>query len=73
MSKKKAFALRVNEDMMKAIEKWAADEFRSTNGQIEWMLTQALKDGKKNPHKKREIIKKKRLFEGAFLGIRFKY
>ena len=43
MSKKKAFALRVNEDMMKAIEKWAADEFRSTNGQIEWMLMTSIK------------------------------
>ena len=31
MPKKKAFALRINEDMLKAIEKWAADEFRSTN------------------------------------------
>lgn len=43
MAKKKAFALRVNEDMMKAIEKWASDEFRSTNGQIEWMLHEMLK------------------------------
>ncbi len=44
MAKKKAFALRLNEDMMKAIEKWAADEFRSTNGQIEWILDKALKE-----------------------------
>jgi len=29
---------------MKALEKWAADEFRSTNGQIEWIITKALKD-----------------------------
>jgi hypothetical protein len=29
--------------MMEAIEKWAADDFRSTNGQIEWILSQALK------------------------------
>ena len=28
---------------MEALEKWAADEFRSTNGQIEWILDQALK------------------------------
>lgn len=49
MSKKKAFALRVNEDMLKAIEKWAADEFRSTNGQIEWMLMRQLKDAKREP------------------------
>ena len=49
MAKKKAFALRVNEDMLKAIEKWAADEFRSTNGQIEWMLMQSLKESKREP------------------------
>ncbi len=44
MGKKKAFALRLDEEKMKAIEKWAADEFRSTNGQIEWILHKALKD-----------------------------
>ena len=44
MSKKKSFVLRLSEDKMKAIEKWAADEFRSTNGQIEWIITKALKD-----------------------------
>lgn len=44
MPKKKAFALRINEDMLKSIEKWASDEFRSTNGQIEWMLMQYLKE-----------------------------
>jgi hypothetical protein len=52
MPKKKAFALRINEEMLKAIEKWAADEFRSTNGQIEWMLKQSLKDAKREPKKK---------------------
>lgn len=40
---KKAFVLRINKEMMDAIEKWAADEFRSANGQIEWILNQALK------------------------------
>jgi hypothetical protein len=43
---KKPFALRVDEEMMKAIERWAADEFRSVNGQIEWMLHQKLKEAK---------------------------
>lgn len=43
MAKKKAFALRLNEDMMSAVEKWAADEFRSTNGQLEWIVAEALK------------------------------
>ncbi|WP_046745856.1 Arc family DNA-binding protein [Kordia zhangzhouensis] len=52
MAKKKAFALRINEDMLKAIEKWATDEFRSTNGQIEWMLMQSLKNAKRVPNKK---------------------
>lgn len=52
MSKKKAFALRVNEDMLKAIEKWASDEFRSTNGQIEWMLMKSLKEAKRKPKSK---------------------
>ncbi len=47
MSKKKSFALRLNEDKMKALEKWAADEFRSTNGQLEWIITKALKDSKR--------------------------
>ena len=54
MGKKKAFALRVDEDMLKAIEKWASDEFRSTNGQIEWMLNRALKDAKRQPKSKKE-------------------
>ncbi|ARV11177.1 Arc family DNA binding domain-containing protein [Gilvibacter sp. SZ-19] len=54
MAKKKAFALRINEDLMKAVEKWAADEFRSTNGQIEWMLNKVLKEAKRLPKKKED-------------------
>ncbi|WP_040278942.1 hypothetical protein [Psychroserpens damuponensis] len=53
MAKKKAFALRINEDMIKAIEKWASDEFRSTNGQIEWMLMQYLKEQNRMPKPKK--------------------
>lgn len=41
---KKSFALRVDEKTMKAVEKWAADEFRSVNGQLEWMITKMLRD-----------------------------
>jgi len=52
MAKKKAFALRINEDLLKAIEKWAADEFRSTNGQLEWMLNKCLKDANRLPKNK---------------------
>lgn len=57
MAKKKAFALRIDEDMLKAIEKWAADEFRSTNGQIEWMLMQYLKQAKRQPKTKTKTNK----------------
>lgn len=53
MSKKKAFALRINEDLLKAVEKWAADEFRSTNGQLEWMLNKCLKDVNRLPKKEK--------------------
>jgi len=51
MALKRAFALRINEDILKAIEKWASDEFRSTNGQIEWMLNESLKKAKRNQKK----------------------
>jgi len=37
---------------MKAIEKWAADEFRSVNGQIEWMLHQSLRQSGRIREKK---------------------
>ena len=44
MGDKKPFALRIDAAAMKAIEKWAADEFRSVNGQIEWLLHKALRE-----------------------------
>ena len=47
MPEKKPFALRIDLETMKAIEKWAADEFRSVNGQIEWMLNDSLKKAKR--------------------------
>jgi hypothetical protein len=54
MAEKKTFILRIHPDTMKAIEKWAADEFRSINGQIEWMLNNSLKDAKRLNKKKDE-------------------
>ena len=44
MADKKPFVLRVDPELLKAVEKWAADEFRSTNGQLEWIISKALKD-----------------------------
>jgi len=43
MAEKKPFVLRIDPEKLKALEKWAADEFRSTNGQIEYILDQALR------------------------------
>ena len=43
MSEKKPFVLRIAPEKLNAIEKWAVDEFRSTNGQIEYILDQALR------------------------------
>jgi len=54
MAEKKAFVLRVNPDMLKEIESWAAAEFRSTNGQIEYLLQQAINDRKKKNKKSKE-------------------
>ena len=39
----KSFVLRVDAATMGAIEAWAADEFRSVNGQIQWILAEALR------------------------------
>jgi hypothetical protein len=39
----KSFVLRIDAEMMESIEAWAADEFRSTNGQILYLLDQALR------------------------------
>lgn len=44
MSNKKSFVIRIDNETYKALEKWAADEFRSANGQIEWILYQKLKE-----------------------------
>ena len=49
MAKKesKSFILRVDADTMNAIEAWAADEFRSTNGQLQWIITEAQRKAKR--------------------------
>jgi hypothetical protein len=44
MPEKKKFLLRIDENLHAALEKWAADDLRSINAQIEYLLTQALKN-----------------------------
>ena len=46
---RKAFLLRVPSDLWKDLEKWAADDLRSVNGQIEFLLRQAVARRRKVP------------------------
>ena len=43
----KNFVLRLDAKTMEAVEKWAADEFRSVNGQLQWIINEALKKHKR--------------------------
>ncbi|MBO7140375.1 MAG: hypothetical protein J6W19_07395 [Prevotella sp.] len=52
--KTKSFILRIDSDTMDAIEAWAADEFRSTNGQLQWIITEALRKARRLPKKKKK-------------------
>ncbi len=47
MSAKKSFLLRLSPEILKELEAWAAEEFRSVNGQIEYLLVRAVKKRKK--------------------------
>ena len=51
-SSTKSFILRVDSDTMNAIEAWAADEFRSTNGQLQWIITEALRKAGRLPKRR---------------------
>lgn len=54
MAQKKSFILRIDPELLKKVEKWAADEFRSTNGQLEWIIQQAINKEKRNSKKRSE-------------------
>lgn len=61
MSNKKNFVLRIDEDIYKSLERWAADEFRSVNGQIEWIIQQKLTEvGRLKTSTKENTEKKKK-------------
>ena len=56
---KKSFVLRINGETMSALEHWAADEFRSVNGQLEFIITDALRKVgrlKKNTDENNEFV-----------------
>lgn len=49
----KSFVLRVDAETMDAIEAWAADEFRSINGQLQWIIAEALRKSGRQPKKRK--------------------
>lgn len=51
MSEKKRFLLRLDAELYGILEKWAADELRSVNGQIEYLLTEAARKSGRNARK----------------------
>ena len=51
MNSKKSFVLRIDNETYKALEKWASDEFRSVNGQVEFLLDKALREAGRKKEK----------------------
>ncbi|HYR68871.1 MAG TPA: hypothetical protein VER77_03260 [Candidatus Dormibacteraeota bacterium] len=49
MAARKAFLLRIDPELWGALEKWAADELRSVNGQTEYLLARAVRDAGRGP------------------------
>jgi hypothetical protein len=57
MAEKKRFLLRISEDLYATLEKWAADDLRSINAQVEYLLNEAVKKaGRIKPAAKREYL-----------------
>jgi hypothetical protein len=52
-SNTRSFVLRIDGETLDALEKWAADEFRSTNGQLQWIIAEALRRSGRKPRAKR--------------------
>ena len=52
-SNTRSFVLRIDGETMDALEKWAADEFRSTNGQLQWIIAEVLRRSGRKPRAKK--------------------
>ncbi len=57
----KSFVLRVDAATMEALEQWSADEFRSINGQLQWIIADALRRAERTPKKRKNDVE----FENA--------
>ncbi len=51
MAKRKQYPLRIDPEVWEALERWAADEMRSANGQVEYLLREALRRAGRLPRK----------------------
>lgn len=49
MAERKAFLLRIEPELYDALQRWASDELRSLNGQIEFLLRQSLRQARRGP------------------------
>ena len=65
----KSFVLRMDAETMEAIEKWAADEFRSTNGQLQWIIAEALRKSGRIEEKEDNNQKKKKQNDTVILIV----
>ncbi|MDD7597846.1 MAG: DNA-binding protein [Prevotella sp.] len=64
-NKTKSFILRIDSDTMNAVEKWAADEFRSINGQLQWIISEALRKNGRLKKRKMQEVEEDKLDENA--------
>lgn len=64
-NKTKSFILRIDSDTMDAVEKWAADEFRSINGQLQWIISEALRKNGRLKKRKLQVVEEDKLDENA--------
>lgn len=62
-NKTKSFILRIDSDTMDAVEKWAADEFRSINGQLQWIISEALRKNGRLKKRKMQVVEEDKLDE----------
>lgn len=64
-NKTKSFILRIDSDTMDAVEKWAADEFRSINGQLQWIISEALRKNGRLKKRKLQVVEEEKPDENA--------
>jgi hypothetical protein len=53
VSERKPFLLRIDRDVLDAVQRWADDDLRSLNGQIEFLLRRVLKESGREPSKRK--------------------